>query len=130
MTNTPSVDQVMQAANRAVQERMTYIEEAAKTRVTLKAIQDETKAELDALQERIAARVKEAEREHEKAYNAARQQGWTVRELRDMGLPEPASKRRTRRRTPRATATKSAPKPRQTDEHTDGHQGQVEQSHE
>lgn len=111
MTQTPFIDEVMQRANDTLRERMGAVEDLAKARLTLEAIQTETQEQLAELQRQIDARLREAEREHTKAFKAAQRQGWTIEELRKMGLPEPATRRRAQRRTKRQTQQATTPEP-------------------
>ena len=46
----------------------------------------------------LQAKLADAEREDARLYQAALRDGWTVEELRQLGLTEPAKKERVRRR--------------------------------
>lgn len=70
-------------------------------------MREETARELADLQAKITDRIAAAERDDVRAYNAAQSAGWTVDELRKIGLPEPEKKARVKRRAARRPAPSS-----------------------
>lgn len=105
MANEPSIEEAVERARRAQEDRITAIRTVAEKRQGLADVREETARELAELQARIAQRVRDAEHEDVRAYNAALTAGWTAAELKKIGFAEPEKKQRTRRRTTRRAST-------------------------
>lgn len=105
MANEPSIEEAVERARRAQEDRITAIRTVAEARQSLADVREETARELAELQARIAERVRDAEQEDVRAYNAALNAGWTPAELKRIGFAEPEKKQRTRRRTTRRPST-------------------------
>lgn len=110
MANQPSVEEAVERARRAQEDRIAAIRTVAQARQSLADVREQTARELAELQEQIAQRIRQAEQEDVRAYNAAVTAGWTPAELKKIGFPEPEKKQRARRRSTRRTATSTAAK--------------------
>lgn len=111
MAKEPSIEEAVERARRAQEDRITAIRSLAEARQSVTDVREETDRELAELQARIAQRIGDAEREDVKAYNAAVSAGWSPDELRRIGFAEPDKKARARRhaaRKPAAPATSSS----------------------
>jgi hypothetical protein len=106
MAKEPTVEQAIERARRAQEDRLTTIRTVAEARQALADVREDTARELAQLQARIAERVAEAEHADVRAYNAAVSAGWSTDELKKIGFTEPDKKSRTRRKAARKTAGK------------------------
>ncbi|MEE1619744.1 hypothetical protein [Brachybacterium sp. J153] len=109
MATTPTPEEAVERARRAQDQRIEAVRVLAQARQNLtdeRADADRRRADLE---EQIKEGLRRVEAEDVKAFNAATAAGWTLEELRRIGLPEPEKKRRARRRTvARSKAGKSA----------------------
>ncbi|MFF8819476.1 hypothetical protein ACF07D_15925 [Leucobacter sp. NPDC015123] len=110
MAKELSVEEAIDRARRAQEDRIEAIRVLAEARHELDTIREDGARELAELQARIAERVSSAERDDVKAYNAAVSAGWNPDELRKIGFSEPDKKTRARKRAPRKTAAQSSPR--------------------
>lgn len=106
MTPTPDLEAAMERARRAQEDRLATVRSAVLARQQMADALASADAERSQLEERLRGMIALAEERDVAAYNAARRVGWTVGELRDIGLTEPAKKTRTRKR---ASAAKRKP---------------------
>lgn len=105
MANTPTVDEAVERARRAQDDRIEAVRVLAAAR---QALVDERAAAAERLaqvERDNAEKVGEAEREDVRTYQAAVKAGWTREQLRKIGFDEPAKVRRTRRKRAGATAS-------------------------
>lgn len=103
-------EEAIERARRLQEDRINAVRTVAEARQRLVDVQEETARELADLQARIAERIADAERDDLRAYSAAQSAGWSVEELRKIGLSEPDKKARVKRRAARKPAApKSAP---------------------
>ena len=113
MSKEPSIEEAIERAKRAQEDRINAIRVVAEARQNLADVREITERELAELQAKITERVREAERADVKAYNAALSAGWSVDELRKIGYAEPEKKKRARRRSsgrsPLSTGTSARP---------------------
>lgn len=98
MAKSLSPDEAIERARRIQDERLNTVRSVAEARQTLTDVKESAERELAELQARIADRIAEAEREDVRAYNAALSAGWSVDELKRIGLAEPVKKSRARSR--------------------------------
>ena len=87
-------EEAIERARRLQEDRINAVRTVAEARQRLVDVQEETARELADLQARIAERIADAERDDLRAYSAAQSAGWSVEELRKIGLSEPAKKAR------------------------------------
>ena len=87
MSKEPSIEEAIERAKRAQEDRINAIRGVGEARQNLADVRE------------VTERVREAERADVKAYNAALSAGWSVEELRKIGYSEPEKKKRTRRRS-------------------------------
>ncbi|WP_285127162.1 hypothetical protein [Propionibacterium freudenreichii] len=99
MSKEPSIEEAIERAKRAQEDRINAIRGVGEARQNLADVREVTERELAELQAKITERVREAERADVKAYNAALSAGWSIEELRKIGYSEPEKKKRTRRRS-------------------------------
>ncbi|MCA9695855.1 MAG: hypothetical protein KC636_40130, partial [Myxococcales bacterium] len=99
MSKEPSIEEAIERAKRAQEDRINAIRGVGEARQNLADVREVTERELAELQAKITERVREAERADVKAYNAALSAGWSIEELRKIGYAEPEKKKRTRRRS-------------------------------
>lgn len=92
--STPSVEEAVEKARRATDDRIESVKVLAESRQQLSDAREQA--------ERL---VRDAENADVKAYNAALSAGWTEQELKKIGLSEPDKKRRTKRRSTARTAS-------------------------
>lgn len=85
MANTPNVDEAVDLARKAQEDRIEAVKKLAESRQT---VEDAKEA------------LAEAEAEDLKAWNHAVSLGWTAAELKKIGFKEPEKKRRTKRQSP------------------------------
>ncbi|MFC0456221.1 hypothetical protein ACFFGR_06595 [Arthrobacter liuii] len=111
MAKELSIEEAVERARRAQEDRITAIRAVAQARQKLADVREATAHELAELQAKIAGRVGEAEREDVRAYNAAVTAGWSPDELRKIGFSEPDKKARARRRAARKTTPTSENRP-------------------
>lgn len=112
MSKEPSIEEAIERAKRAQEDRINAIRGVGEARQNLADVREVTERELAELQAKITERVREAERADVKAYNAALSAGWSVDELRKIGYAEPEKKKRTRRRSsarPASAPSESGP---------------------
>lgn len=128
MAKEPSIEEAVERARRAQEDRISAIRLVGEARQSLADVREETARELAELQAQIAKRVSDAEREDVKAFNAAITAGWSVEELRKIGYAEPDKKVRARRRSTRKTGPKSAAQTDSVSNEKDAPQGVEESS--
>lgn len=104
MANELKIEEVMERARLAQEDRMAAIRVVAEARQSLLDVQTQTEQELSELRAKATQRVAVAEREDVRAYNASLTAGWTVEELKKIGFGEPVKKTRARRRSARKTS--------------------------
>lgn len=85
MANTPNVDEAVELARQAQEDRIEAVKKLAESRQT---VEDAKEA------------LAEAEAEDLKAWNHAVGLGWPEAELKKIGFKEPEKKRRTKRQAP------------------------------
>lgn len=108
MSATPGIQEAVERAERAQRHRVEAVRELAAQAHELAAITTRHETERQELDQRHKNESKAAENNHLSAYSAALKQGWTSTELRKIGFPEPAKKKRTQRRqTPAHTTTET-----------------------
>lgn len=108
MAKELSIEEAMDRARRAQEDRIEAIRVLAEARNELDTIREDGARELAEMQARIAERVTSAERDDVKAYNAAVSAGWSADELRKIGFAEPDKKARTRKRAPRKNTAQTS----------------------
>lgn len=128
MAKEPSIEEAVERARRAQEDRISAIRLVGEARQNLADVREETARELAELQAQIAKRIADAEREDVKAFNAAMTAGWSVEELRKIGYAEPDKKVRARRRSTRKTGPKSAAQSDPGSDKKDAPQGVEESS--
>lgn len=108
MTEPLTVDQAVERAMRAQDEKIAAIRELAKGRQALADARDEAAQKLADLERQNAEQIGAAEREDVRLYRAATKAGWSADELRKIGFDEPVKSRRVTRRkrssAPRSTS--------------------------
>lgn len=108
MTKEPSIEEAIERARRAQEDRLTTIRGVAEARQNLADVREQTAQELAQLQAQISERIAEAERDDVRAYGAATSAGWSSEELKKIGFAEPDKKARTRRRAARKPTAKTS----------------------
>ena len=108
MAKELSIEEAMDRARRAQEDRIDAIRVLAEARNELDTIREDGARELAELQARISERVTSAERDDVKAYNAAVSAGWSGDGLRKIGFAEPDKKARTRKRAPRKNTAQTS----------------------
>ena len=106
MTKLPSVDEALQRARQAQEERLKTIQVLVEARQHVHDVREETARELAELQAEIKERIAVAEKADRQAFAAAKKGGWTDQELRKIGLPEPGRTTRTKRQPTRKNDVK------------------------
>ena len=106
MTQLPTVDEALQRARQAQEERLKTIQALVEARQHVHDVREETARELSELQAQIKERIAAAEKADRQAFAAAKRGGWTVQELRKIGLPEPGRTTRTKRQPTRKNDVK------------------------
>ena len=109
MAKQPSIEEAVERARRAQSQRLEAVREVATKRQELADLHEETARLMAELQARQAERVHAAELADVRAYNAALSAGWSLEELKKIGLGEPEKKTRARRRSARRATTRPAP---------------------
>lgn len=107
MAKELSVEDAIERARRAQEDRIEAIRVLAEARHELDSIREKGARELAELQARISERTTSAERDDVKAYNAAVSSGWSADELRKIGFSEPDKKARARKRAPRKNTSQT-----------------------
>lgn len=97
MTKLPTVDEALQRAREAQEERLKTIQFLVEARQHLHDVREEGAREIAELETQIKQRIADAQKADRQAFAAAKRGGWTVQELRKIGLPEPEKTLRTRR---------------------------------
>lgn len=97
MTKTPSPEQVIEQAKRALDNRINSIRIAVEARQNLDDLVETVDRERAELEARISQQISDAHKVNVMAYNAAIRAGWSIEELRKIGLPQP--KKTTKPRT-------------------------------
>lgn len=108
MAKEPSIEEAVERARRAQENRINAVRDVAVARQDLTDVREQTARELAELQARIAEQIREAERDDVRAFNAALAAGWSVDELRKIGFAEPEKKVRARKRATRRQTTGAA----------------------
>lgn len=111
MAKELSVEEAMERAQRAQEDRLNAIRGLAEARQSLADLRADGERELAELRARIAERVGAAERADVSAYNAAVSAGWSAEELRKIGFSEPDKKARVRKRATRKPASPAPAQP-------------------
>lgn len=96
-----TVEEAVERARRAQEDRITAIRALAEARQSLADVREETARRVADVQRQAAEQVAAAEREDVKQYSAALAAGWSADELRKIGYAEPDKKARARKRTAR-----------------------------
>lgn len=109
MSATPGIQEAVERAEQAQRNRVEAVRELAAQAHELDAITTRHETERQDLDQRHKNESKVAENNHLSAYSAALKQGWTAAELKKIGFPEPAKKKRTQRRQSPAHTTTEAP---------------------
>lgn len=104
MAEQLTVDQAVERARRAQDEKIEAIRELAKGRQALADARDEAARKLAELERENAEHVGAAEREDVRLYGAATKAGWSAEELRKIGFEQPAKSARAARRKRSAVA--------------------------
>lgn len=99
MSKQLTVTEAMERAKRVQEERLSSIQVAAQARQDLTEARSDADAKRAALERELSEKLRSAEAADLSAYNAAVSVGWSVGELREIGLAEPPKKQRTRKRT-------------------------------
>lgn len=107
MAKHPGIEEAVERARRVQEDRINAIRSVAHARQGLVDTRESAARELSELQARIAERIREAEREDLRAYNAATAAGWSPDELKKIGFDEPEKKARARKRSTRRPSTKA-----------------------
>lgn len=106
MADQLTVDQAVERAMRAQDEKIAAIRELATGRQALADARDDAARKVAELERQNAEQIGAAEHEDVRLYSAATKAGWSVEELRKIGFDEPAKSRRVTRRK-RSSATRS-----------------------
>ncbi len=114
MPTTPTADEAVTRAQRVLKDRIGTIRQAVEARQHVADVREESDRERAELEASIRDRASEAERVDLKAYNAAVNAGWSVNELRKIGLPEPAKQARRRRRVAERASDSTSSNPVKT----------------
>jgi len=116
-----TVEEAVERARRAQEDRITAIRTLAEARQSLADVREETARRVAEVQRQAAEQVAAAEREDVKQYSAALSAGWSPDELRKIGYAEPDKKARVRKRTARrATGSAADEAPRSAPPAQDG----------
>lgn len=100
-----TVDQAVERAMRAQDDKIAAIRELAKARQLLADVKETAAQKVTMLVQEKAELIGTAERDDIRLYGAATKAGWSADELRKIGFDAPAKARRAARK--RATATRS-----------------------
>ena len=103
-----TVEEAVERARRAQEDRITAIRTLAEARQSLADVREETARRVAEVQREAAEQVAAAEREDVKQYNAALAAGWSGEELRKIGYAEPDKKARVRKRASRRSPSRAA----------------------
>jgi hypothetical protein len=98
MATLPTAQEALERARRAQDQPLNAIRDLAQAPQDITDVRDQTARELGEPQAQIKTRVRDAEHADVRAYDAALAAGWTARELRKIGFPQPGKRARTRRR--------------------------------
>lgn len=109
MATTPTPEEAIDRAKRLVDDRIGSIREAVAARQNVTDVRTDADRQRAELEAQLKHQLSEAERADVRAYNAALSAGWSVDELRKIGLREPEKKTRARRRPARKPATSTPP---------------------
>lgn len=106
MAKQIDVDDLVNRARRAQEDRITTIRAYAESRQGVANVEHEAARRRAELEDELSEAAAEAERVDIQRYNAARAAGWSDTELKKIGLDAPTKVRRVRKRT-------ALPKPEQ-----------------
>lgn len=101
-----TVDEAVERATRAQDDKIAAIRDLAKGRQALADVKADAARKLADLERENAERISTAERDDVRLYGAATKAGWSADELRKIGFDAPTKSRRAARK--RATATRPA----------------------
>lgn len=110
MSNIVSVEEAVERAKRAEQDRIEAIRVLATARQSITDAREDAARELAELQAHHSELQRDAEAADVRAYSAAIKAGWSPDALRDIGFTEPEKKKRVRARSarkPKVAATSS-----------------------
>ena len=123
MSNSVSIEEAVERAKRAEEDRIEAIRALATARQSITDAREDAARELAELQAHHAELMRDAEAADVRAYSAAVKAGWSTEALRDIGFPEPEKKKRVRARSPRkpkvAAASSQAATNGGEEQHTD-----------
>lgn len=105
MTGELTVDEAVERAMRAQDDKIAAIRDLAKGRQALADVKADAARRLAELEQQNAERISAADRGDVRLYTAATKAGWSADELRKIGFDAPAKSRRVARK--RATAARS-----------------------
>jgi hypothetical protein len=110
MSNNVSIEEAVERAKRAEEDRIEAIRALATARQSITDAREDAARELAELQAHHAKLMRDAEAADVRAYSAAVKAGWSADALRDIGFAEPEKKKRVRARStrkPKVAATSS-----------------------
>ena len=123
MSKDVSIEEAVERAKRAEQDRIEAIRQLTTARQSITDVREETARELAELQAHHAELLRDAEAADVRAYSAAVKAGWSAEALRDIGFAEPDKKKRVRARSARkpkvAAASSQADTNGGEEQHTD-----------
>lgn len=108
MAQIPTLEEAMQRAQRAVDDRLAAVRRLAESRQKVADVREQNDRERAELERVLSERLATAESDDVRSWNATLGAGWTVEELRRIGYQEPEKKRRARNRATRVS-TKPGP---------------------
>lgn len=106
----PTVDQAVERALRAQDDKIAAIRALATARQALADVKDTATRKMADLERENAELISTAERDDVRLYNAATKAGWTATELRKIGFDTPTKTRRTTRKRTATNAQEDLPK--------------------
>lgn len=108
MTESLSPETAIERARQLQNDRLQAVRAVAESRQALADVRATTDRELEALRASITERIKTAEKEDARSYNAAVKSGWSAEELKRIGFDAPGKTSRGRKRSPRRAASPAA----------------------
>lgn len=105
-----SIPEALERAKRVQEDRLTSIQTAVEARQRFADAIADASHRRAALEREIAENLRTFEAADLVAYNAAKSVGWSVNELREIGLVEPAKKPRSRKRAAKKNVIESEPR--------------------
>ncbi|WP_271986657.1 hypothetical protein [Pseudoclavibacter terrae] len=110
MSSNVSIEEAVERAKRAEEDRIEAIRALATARQSITDAREDADREIAELQAHHAELMRYAEAADVRAYSAAVKAGWSADALRDIGFAEPEKKKRVRARSarkPKVAATSS-----------------------